>query len=391
MAEFCTVRRAVAAYQVDGPDEDRDPDRVTVQGQVTFTPVLASGDAVTMVEDGQPVTVLPRPIEARISDGVILHRGREGIRLLAGGDQMNPPRLVWKATFANMQAGGWSFKLKPVAFEAKPGGEVDLTLVAPVANHPEGISRGPAGTSVKDVVVDGGELVIIVTDESGDRELRRIPLDDVVRAEADAAARVAADAAVETVSESLRREVADDTTRAVSARDGAEKAQKGAETARDDARGEVERQISHLIDGAPEDLDTLRELAEYASENRDMLDQVNEAIANKASKDHEHAIEDVDGLQGALDGKVPTTTLGNRLYGTNSGGSPTELRYASAPTGLTVAYRKSGGATEVGAPTADADATPRSYVDSRTPQVTVVDAMPDTPDPNTLYLVREAE
>ncbi|MEJ6549820.1 hypothetical protein PQI66_09720 [Corynebacterium sp. USCH3] len=388
MAEFCTVKRAVAAYVVDGPDDDTDPDRLPVQGQLTLTPVLGGGDAVTMVEDGAHVTVVPRPIDARISDGVILHRGREGVRLLAGGEQMNPPRLVWKARFSNMQAGGWSFKLSPIVFEVIPGGEVDLTLVAPVANVPDGITRGPAGTSLHDIVPENGELVVTVSDEAGVRELRRIPLDDVVRAEADAAAELAAETAAETVSESLRQAVADDTARAVTARDGAEKAQKGAEDARDDARGEVGRQISDLIDGAPEDLDTLRELAEYASENRDMLDQVNEAIANKAAKDHDHAIDDVDGLQGALDGKVPTTSLGNRLYGTSAGGSQSEVRYASAATGLTIPFRRSNGQLEVGQPSGDTDATPRSYVDSRIVVVDSEDAVGT--DPGVLYLVKEA-
>lgn len=418
MAEFCTVKRAVAAYVVDGPDDDTDPDRLPVQGQLTLTPVLGGGDAVTMVEDGTHVTVVPRPIDARISDGVILHRGREGVRLLAGGEQMNPPRLVWKARFFNMQAGGWSFKLSPIVFEVIPGGEVDLTLVAPVANVPEGIVRGPAGTSLHDIVPENGELVVTVSDDAGVRELRRIPLDDVVRAEADAAAeaaaagvrddvatdrkaaedarddsqsaaRTAAEDAVSGIGERMRDEFEDQATRAEQAKSGAETAQRGAETARDDARGEVTRQISDVIDGAPEDLDTLRELAEYASENRDMLDQVNEAIANKANKKHEHVIEDVDGLQDALDTKVGTTTLGNRLYGTSAGGSQSEIRYASAPTGLTVPFRRSNGQLEVGQPSGDTDATPRSYVDSRTPQVAVVDALPGAPDPNTIYLVRE--
>ncbi|MGP9720083.1 hypothetical protein [Corynebacterium sp. AOP40-4SA-5] len=392
MAEFCTVKRAVAAYVVDGPDDDTDPDRLPVQGQLTLTPVLGGGDAVTMVEDGAHVTVVPRPIDARISDGVILHRGREGVRLLAGGDQMNPPRLVWKATFANMQAGGWSFKLSPIVFEVVPGGEVDLSLVAPVANVPEGITRGPAGTSLHDIVPEGGELVVTVSDEAGVRELRRIPLDDVVRAEADAAANAAAEQAAGEVSTSLRQAVADDTARAVSARDGAETAQRGAEGARDDARGEVGRQISDLIDGAPEDLDTLRELAEYASENRDMLDQVNEAIANKAAKDHGHEITGIDGLKDALDGKVTAVTDGARLYGTTVAGSQTRLQYSSQPTAGTVAYRSTQGATmSAGDPTGADHLTTKRYVDAAVPAIVVVDAMPDTPDAGTIYLVREAE
>ena len=194
MAEFCTVKRALHAYQVDGPDEDADPDLVMVQGKITFTPLLGKGDVITMVEDGTPVSVVPRPITARVSNGVIMHRGREGVRLLAGGVQMRPEQIHYRASFSEMQAGGWAFTVRNVDFVAKPGGEVDLTLVGPVANMPDGNNRGPMGAGITDVHVDGSELVVIVTDEDGSRELSRLPLDDIVRAEADAAAKVAADA-----------------------------------------------------------------------------------------------------------------------------------------------------------------------------------------------------
>lgn len=415
MPIFCTVKRAVAAFVVDGPDEDRDPDRVTVQGMVTFTPVLAAGDAVTMVEDGEPVTVLPRPIEARISDGVILHRGQEGIRLLAGGDEMNPPKLVWKASFSNMQAAGWSFTLHPVRFEAVPGGEVDLTVAAPVANVPEGVVRGPAGTSLHDIVPDGGELVVTVSDDSGVRELRRIPLDDVVRAEADAAAeaaasgvreavesdrkaaedarddaqgaaRTAAEEAVGEVGEEFRSQVADDADRAVTARTGAESARTDAEAARDDARGEVTRQIQDVVDGAPEDLDTLRELAEYATENRDMLDQVNEAIANKANRGHRHEASEIDGLDEALGNVVRDDD--DRLSDPRT---PTAHEHSGDEVTVTVTVGTDDGDVSVDATVQDAvqgltDDMAQSMPQSR---IQVVDEVPDSPTTGTIYLVRE--
>lgn len=187
MAEFCTIKRALAAYRADGADDGTDPDNVAVQGKVTLTPVLSTG-AVTMYEDGSLVTVPLQPMEARIQNGKVRYRGAEGIRVVAGGQGMNPKTIVYKATFTEMQAGGWSFKLPAIQFEAVPGGEVDLTLVAPVSNAPDGVVRGPAGTSISDVLVEGTDLVVMVTDESGTRELSRLPLDDVVAAEAQAAA-----------------------------------------------------------------------------------------------------------------------------------------------------------------------------------------------------------
>ena len=69
-------------------------------------------------------------------------------------------------------------------------------------------------------------------------------------------------------------------------------------------RNEVMQQLADLVDGAPEDLDTIREVAEYAQANRDITDQLNAAIGNKANKTHTHAVSDVTGLDDALDGKA---------------------------------------------------------------------------------------
>ena len=69
-------------------------------------------------------------------------------------------------------------------------------------------------------------------------------------------------------------------------------------------RNEVTQQIADLVDGAPEDLDTIREVAEYAQANRDITDQLNAAIGNKANKSHTHTTAQVDGLDDALAGKA---------------------------------------------------------------------------------------
>ena len=72
-------------------------------------------------------------------------------------------------------------------------------------------------------------------------------------------------------------------------------------------RNEVTQQIADLVDGAPEDLDTIREIAEYAQTNRDVTDQLNAAIGNKANKTHTHTTSQVTGLDAALDGKADTS------------------------------------------------------------------------------------
>lgn len=218
--KYTRVRRAVSAVVIDSWDEDRNPEHIKVSGNVTFTPLLNDGDVVQWAGPNGPESLVLAPIQCRISDGIIMHRGGEGIYLAAGGEGCEPSLIQWKATFSNMQAGGWAFKLKPVMFDAVPDGEVDLTMVAPVAGASEPIVRGPAGTGIDNIKVDGAELVITARSEAGVFEMARIPLEDVVKAEADAAAKSAAD--------NVRSEF---TTAATSAKDSATAAAESAKAA----------------------------------------------------------------------------------------------------------------------------------------------------------------
>ena len=223
--KYTRVRRAVSAVVIDSWDKDRNPEHIKVNGNVTFTPLLKDGDVVQWAGPNGPESLVLAPIQCRISDGIIMHRGGEGIYLAAGGKGCEPNLIQWKAEFSNMQAGGWSFKLKPVMFDAVLDGEVDLTMVAPVAGASEPIVRGPAGTGIDNIKVDGAELVITARSEAGVFEMARIPLEDVVRAEADAAAKSAAD--------SVRTEF---TTAASNASASAKSAATSAQTATTKAR-----------------------------------------------------------------------------------------------------------------------------------------------------------
>lgn len=218
--KYTRVRRAVSAVVIDSWDEDRNPEHIKVNGNVTFTPLLNDGDVVQWAGPNGPESLVLAPIQCRISDGIIMHRGGEGVYLAAGGEGCEPDLIQWKAEFSSMQAGGWSFKLKPVMFDAVPDGEVDLTMVAPVAGASEPIVRGPAGTGIDNIKVDGAELVITARSEAGVFEMARIPLEDVVKAEADAAAKSAAD--------NVRTEF---NTAATSAKDSATAAAASAKTA----------------------------------------------------------------------------------------------------------------------------------------------------------------
>lgn len=91
----------------------------------------------------------------------------------------------------------------------------------------------------------------------------------------------------------------------IAAQQAASDAEEWAQMADPDGwRQEITQQLADIVEGAPEDLDTLREIAEYAQENRDITDQLNQAIGNKANKGHTHTTAQVDGLDDALDGKA---------------------------------------------------------------------------------------
>ena len=143
--QYTTVKRAVRAVHVDGPDDDRAPEIGQVHGEVTFYPVMGEGEGVQVETAEGPVTVVLTPITVRISDGLIMHRGGVGVQLFAGGEGSVPSLIRWRARFTNLQSGGVPLKLRDVVFDAVPGGEVDLTAAAPVAGLPEPIVRGPQG------------------------------------------------------------------------------------------------------------------------------------------------------------------------------------------------------------------------------------------------------
>ncbi|CAM4256681.1 MULTISPECIES: hypothetical protein [Corynebacterium] len=76
----------------------------------------------------------------------------------------------------------------------------------------------------------------------------------------------------------------------------------------DDFRVEVDdiagQRIAELVDGAPESLDTLREVAGELASQDDAIAALFAEIGKRAMSKHSHAIGDVNGLQSALDGKA---------------------------------------------------------------------------------------
>lgn len=227
LLNYCLVTQNLASIIEDSEyDSDRYPDVSDISGQVIFTPNIANGKAYQLFDsDGKTYTVPVSRIQAKIINGVITHEDETGVYLFAAGPGSNPDKITYSVEYRNLRSGDLSFSLSPLKFEAIPGGEVDLTMATPVVGAtPSGIVRGPRGTSLETIVVDGSELVFTAVDDAHSFEMVRIPLEDVVRAEADAAANGVRDA------------LSADLTTSQSARDAAEGHAKRAATSESNAK-----------------------------------------------------------------------------------------------------------------------------------------------------------
>jgi hypothetical protein len=69
--------------------------------------------------------------------------------------------------------------------------------------------------------------------------------------------------------------------------------------------------VSSLVDGAPELLDTLNELAAAINDDANFAVTIENQIAAKADAVHSHSISDVTNLQTALDAKANAADVGD--------------------------------------------------------------------------------
>ena len=57
--KYTRVRRAVSAVVIDSWDEDRNPEHIKVNGNVTFRPLLNDGDVVQWAGPNGPESLVP--------------------------------------------------------------------------------------------------------------------------------------------------------------------------------------------------------------------------------------------------------------------------------------------------------------------------------------------
>ena len=79
---------------------------------------------------------------------------------------------------------------------------------------------------------------------------------------------------------------------------------------------QVSAKVSALVDGAPETLDTLNELAAAIGDDPNFATTVTNQIAGKANAVHIHLISDVTDLQSALNKKATKEELNSKVSGT---------------------------------------------------------------------------
>ena len=388
IANYCLIKQNLASLVADSSDDrDRYPDVAQISGQVTFTPTTPQGQTYKIKgEDGELYTVPVTAITARIEDGKIMHEGKEGVYLFAGGEASNPKRVVYRASYSGLRAGsrGGVIALNAVTFEAIPGGEIDLTTVTPVSGTPApGIVkgdpflyedftpeqlealRGPQGepgpltfadfTPEQIEILRGPQGVKGATGSRGPQGIQGEKGDTGPRgatgatgAKGDTGPRGPQGIKGDTGDvgpigpqgkqgiqgiQGVKGDTGDrgpqgpigltgpkgDTgpqgpqglkgdTGARGARGATgPKGDKGDQGIPGDVtqlRGEITAGIAAVVDGAPEDLNTLKEIAAYAEANRGITDQLNAAIGGKANKSHTHSQSQVTGLTTALSGKA---------------------------------------------------------------------------------------
>lgn len=130
MTEFTTVYQRFEGLTPDGQDLSGE-----VTGEVTFTPMLAYGEAYRTDD----ATIPSSEISVEVKNEEVT------AQLFAGGPNSNPEKVRWVASY-DLKVDGQRAYLRAFDFEAVPGGTIDLTDVAPIAGSPTpGVTRGPAG------------------------------------------------------------------------------------------------------------------------------------------------------------------------------------------------------------------------------------------------------
>lgn len=104
----------------------------------------------------------------------------------------------------------------------------------------------------------------------------------------------------------------------------------------------IDTAVAALVNGAPNALDTLKELADALGDDANFATTITNALAGKAPTVHTHTIANVTGLQAALDGKLSSVPIGSASA---VGGFKVGANLTVDPDGTLNAAAGGGGAT----------------------------------------------
>ena len=92
--------------------------------------------------------------------------------------------------------------------------------------------------------------------------------------------------------------------------------------------------------------------------------ELSTGLSGKSNTGHTHVIGDVTSLQAALDGKVATSALTNRVYGTDGAGAQQAFQWSNDPVAYTMPARRDNGQVGTGTATNNDDAVPLSQMNT---------------------------
>lgn len=170
MPRFREVTGQFVGYTPDTVDPDIGPDRVPMNGRVTFTPQFTGG-LISFPRLVPPEFAHPEPIEARIVDGFVMVEVSDGetltlqpLSLMMTVDDEATQNWSWRADFSEVYIGGdtETTAISPWSFRVPGGvGPVDLTELIPVTSSPGlEVVKGPRGHGITSIVPVAGGVVI---------------------------------------------------------------------------------------------------------------------------------------------------------------------------------------------------------------------------------------
>lgn len=154
---FIVKYQAVGTTDDSIEDEDDIPEKVDINGWITFEANLRKGRGIQYLSGQPPFELFPLRRRVRVENGRLDHNGTGYVKLEAAGPHGTPSDWNWGVSF-DLGTPYGKLKIDPFNIPAVPGSTVDLTSVAPTgAATGTPITLGPYPVAIR---VSGSDLVI---------------------------------------------------------------------------------------------------------------------------------------------------------------------------------------------------------------------------------------